>query len=765
MKVSVDSVFHVRSFISIPDKVLPLSYSTVVAAPEPNVPVFVTPKPVIHMHVIELPKHVKPPTFSSIPKIIDPSAINTQLFFAAPKTSTSNSMSTQADAPEIRTTPPLIDVLSPEMILMSERNAALMKRCQVLEESLSHAQRVVVPRTSRFELKNVDGSSSQVERVSEVSQHTRGMDRVRGRGFGDEDLEFLTENDRRRHETAPLVSEVALKCPEFLEEKGKSRSVGIDEVDLKGPKWMQETSSAVPPREYGHDFTQRTSAPGFGFNVRGYPNGESHMSGQLSDADLDRRLTMSEDIVNTRQLSFETEMRKQHADSIRDLKQLQSDTLRDMDLRKEHRAPYWGVTSRNARLFMEEGVTLSNKSERAEFREAFKRTADYKEASKYFAQLIKDGDPTLKSIDFGDNFSIATNCIKPTEDLLIDRMQSCPHTYISSKSTKMDVLKACIIFIDLIFAKLSIVTRQWFMKQTLVYNNFDLNIYYSIDKFFRFLKVNLEENHKPVDVFKKAEMLQLVKCKPPTFAQLYFDYKICMDANYDAPQTFTLTEQTFIDWLYVKGSIMLPMHLRIKIVELDEFERDIVTILRVMEVAEEIYGIKHHERQQPSRFNAIVGHDQQLNYDSSDDMDHDAEISAHLLAMPDFNRGGNNVIKNVTSHNGNFLNKFKPENRTSLTMVGQQFCWTCKKPDHRSYNCPENVGKTPPFPMPHKLALLKEFEGKTKPFSRYTHKNGRFNEIIGEIDSDYDNFVWIGEPGLHDKNDEEVSSSSLFLIC
>ena len=167
-------------------------------------------------------------------------------------------------------------------------------------------------------------------------------------------------------------------------------------------------------------------------------------------------------------------------------------------------------------------------------------------------------------------------------------------------------------------------------------------------------------------------------------------------------------------------------------------------------------------------FNAVIDNNG-YNYGDNNNNGHDnfmdSEFNSILMAMPNFKRGGNDEIQKVANHNNRFLGKFKnPENRNALTMVGQEFCWTCKRPDHRSYSCPDNVGKEPPFPMPHKPKLLQEFEKNAKPFSSYKHKNGRFHEMNGEPDG-YNDFIWIGEQGLDGKTESDVSPSQLFLIC
>jgi len=137
--------------------------------------------------------------------------------------------------------------------------------------------------------------------------------------------------------------------------------------------------------------------------------------------------------------------------------------------------------------------------------------------------------------------------------------------------------------------------------------------------------------------------------------------------------------------------------------------------------------------------------------------------SSFLYLMPNFKRGEKSVLKDVAAHNDKFLGRFSREQRNSFAM--DKDCWTCGRTGHLVVDCPSNVGKTPPFPMPHKPETFKDFEDKKKPFSRYKFKQSRFHVILDNDDVDQEEFIWVGPPDLDGVTDCETCPDQLFLLC
>ena len=504
-----------------------------------------------------------------------------------------------------------------------------------------------------------------------------------------------------------------------------------------------------------------------------------------NESEMSKQIRKNHCMQREEQLRFIDHVEDAMKKGFKDLAEVYGKQLAVHSKQTVHRAPHNSMQSQLKRL-LEEGITREQIKARADYRVQLIRSTTFKRIYDDTLKMAKD-NPTLKNIDFGNRVSINTNDVRSVADLVNDQFSNYVHTITSVTDDPQTIFAINVLKILLMLRNMSPATKEFLMRETEVYENFELKIYYDVEAFVEYFKICLEPPNSAYLAYVAAKNLKYSQFG--NFADLVYAYgrlvrknaggpegfileitppEIVFDEEGEAldPQPKPLKYRTLVLWLLNENSNILPSYLFKLVLKLLPEEKnieDISTILLTEETARTALSAAHH---QVSRFNHIGSNSEVIKECDEyleDVNNNEGSDVFRLNAMPNFKTPVNNVLKKVAFHNDKILDKLQMRDQKAFGR--SNICFTCGQEGHFFRNCNLNKEREPPFPTPHKSEAFKDFESNKKKFSTYkfTNADAKFHVIHGDLPEDV--FVYIGPEGLDGQSEDNVEAEQLFLMC
>ena len=303
---------------------------------------------------------------------------------------------------------------------------------------------------------------------------------------------------------------------------------------------------------------------------------------------------------------------------------------------------------------------------------------------------------TLKNISSLQNKSIDLIDLKGGLDVydtgrfFVDHFKSLVGHYIKDPEDK-EYLGGQILMCNIFILQLSTSTKTWFISKTKFYENYDLIIYYDIEKLLMFFSISLMAENAPQIAYTTAAELRYTDFE--NFDAMVIQFEILIKKNFGASTAYILSEEIITDWLAKKPNMLYYPKLREAVLDIESVHRNFEMLRQAILKIEITYKMTTFKNKGNMNFMGSS-----LNFMGNqgtselDDIDVDNELTFITgNSQLYYAQGKKWDNQHVVNHNDAYLKRLKPDAFKTVANVNK--CFTCGSVGHFMRDCFKNKGK------------------------------------------------------------------------